>query len=199
MPADVELGGILLRIAGTIRKPQPMLQALGLLVVGRAQKAFMDQKRGAFNWQARATPNILGILADLNRDATPPARRFQPRPAGIDTGNLMQSLTPGGVGTVKPVANDAIDVGTVAPGADLIQYGGESFQPVTEKTKANLRAWLKRKNDPELSKFLKFLLRKDVDGFNKDVPARPFLIVTDQDAEDMKAAILRYFVVGAAA
>lgn len=199
MPADVEIGAVLLRIAETVRRPQPMLRALGLMVVGRAQRAFGDQKRGSFAWAPRATPNILGILADLNRDKTPPARRFQARPAGVDTGNLMQSLTPGRASTVKPVAKDTVDVGTVAPGADLIQYGGEAFQPVTAKTKENLRRWLQRKNDPELSKFLKFLLRKDVDGYGVDVPARPYLLVTDQDAVDMKAAVVTYFTTGKAA
>jgi len=168
---DVDLGGVLTRIAGAIRNPRAAVYALGLMVVGRAQKAFQEQKRGAVNWAPRASPNIIGILADLNRGANPPGRRFQPRPAGMDTGNLMASLD-ARRGALTALASDTVEVGTMAPGASLIQFGGESTQPVTADTKIALDAWLTKRGDPELRGLLAWLLAPDVTEYTTEVPAR---------------------------
>ena len=80
------------RIKRILERPEPILRQLGLVLLADAQKAFSDQKLGDISWPARypnqEAPhvNIAGVVADfLAGRKTPPERRFQNRPAGVDT------------------------------------------------------------------------------------------------------------------
>lgn len=68
--------------------------AIGLDAVAFSQDSFRNQglyKKG--EWPARKTPNLAGIWRDLNTGQQVKTRRFDPRPALVDTGALRNSIT----------------------------------------------------------------------------------------------------------
>jgi hypothetical protein len=90
--ASYDVGSRIRGIAALLAKPETLLKQFGTLIALRAQRAFKDQRRGSFAWKERATPNVPGILSDIRRGATPPRRRFESRPAVVDTGHLAGSI-----------------------------------------------------------------------------------------------------------
>src|SRR5437899_1789490 len=111
--ADFNPGDRLRALAANLKNPTRFLKRAGLLLASRAQAAFREQKRGNVQWPARAVPNVIGILDDLAHDVNPPARRFDPRPAGVDKGTLRDSLT---AAAVHLVSGDTVEIGTNAVG-----------------------------------------------------------------------------------
>lgn len=125
-----------------------LMKGVGAIVLGSAQRAFREQRLGDIEWKHRypnqSDPviNIAGVLADfLEGKRQPPDRRFDRRPAGMDRGNLLRSLTPGRAVTAQGFA---VTVGSVQPYANLIQSGGQSTQPVTDEAKKRLGEWMKQ-------------------------------------------------------
>mgnify|MGYP006908281628 CR=1 FL=1 len=72
--------------------PRPVLRAIGAMVDSDSQSSFRNQKLGPVAWPPRAVPNIAGIVGDLNVGRRPPSRRFQARPALIDTGSPFPKI-----------------------------------------------------------------------------------------------------------
>lgn len=100
--------------------PVKILTRVGAIMKGRQQAAFKDQRRGTEMWPKRSVPNVAGILKDLSVGRRPPSRRFEDRPAGVDTGALWKSID------FRVVGSDVVEIGSVLPYAGLIHAGGKT-------------------------------------------------------------------------
>ena len=114
-----------------------ILSKWGATWISSTQRGFRDQKRGHFAWAPRRVPNLPGMLSDFERGPRVKPRRFDERPALIDTGMLRQSHA------WKRRSADSILVGTAVDYADLHQQGGTSTVIVTSTMKRNLWTWMK--------------------------------------------------------
>lgn len=133
-----------------------IMRSMGLLLVSASNLAFVNQKWERTKWKGRMIPNLPGILSDLAAARTPPARRFQGRPALIDNGDLRRSIS------VRTVGTDHVTVGTVKPYAAALHFGKPSkTSPVTKLVQERLAEWIS-KNESAGSKAAKRLamLRK---------------------------------------
>jgi phage gpG-like protein len=165
--------------------PAPLLKAFGALLLKRSLDSFRAQGFFGFPWRPRRVPNVAGIVADLNAGRTPPKRRFEPRPALVDTGKLRQSLA-------VRVVTDAVEVGTVLPYAALQQAGGKTTIQLKPEARGSLANLLRKR--PELGKALGGLLRRP--RRTVKVPARPFVGITPKEADDLAATAARYLAGG---
>lgn len=192
-----------------------IMAGIGAIILASAQKAFREQRLGEIPWEPRypkqAEPfvNIAGVVADfIAGRASPPDRRFDRRPAGIDTGLLLRSLTPG---QAIGAHGYSVVVGSTNPHASAVQYGALSVQPVTKAVKIKLAAWMKRERGArkragkqggifQTKKGVKtqkrttmgqalrvaamaklgFLFKKDVKELRTHSGPRPYLGVTDE-------------------
>ena len=178
---------------------QPILNQIGALITSQAQGAFQQQRLGDIAWLGRypgmADPfvNIAGLVSDLNAGGQPKARRFQRRPAGIDTGRMMNSIT-------WETTRDSVSIGSNVEYATFHQEGGISFMPVTAAAKAGLAEFLRSEQAQQTAELLRvnapqaagsatlhtrlgFLFQLGV--LETDHVARPFLGVTDQAERDI--------------
>jgi hypothetical protein len=136
----------LLVIKQVIDNPEPILKQIGIVLLAQAQKAFRDQRLGDIIWPARyggrpPHANIAGIIADFRAGkAKPPARRFQDRPAGIDTGQTLRSLTAARAITTM---QNTVQVQTNTIGGRSMQEGSESVQLITKQVKKMLAEWMR--------------------------------------------------------
>lgn len=161
-----------------LNNPSRTLKQVGILLVAQAQENFEDQAFGSKKWQPRAVPNVYGILADLDAGKNPPARRFEDRPALIDTGRLRSSIA------FRILNATTVEVGTNVPYADVHQEGGP-IESVKIR-RAVVWAWL-REQSKELKKQLGWLVNPKFDGetLKGEVEARPFLGITPQLRKDV--------------
>lgn len=136
MSADFIPGRKLEALAASITNPRPILDAIGAMMASRAKASFGAQRRGQYVWPERAVPNIPGILSDLRESRTPPARRFDARPAGVDKGRLLADISH------QVMGRDAVEVGSALPYAGIIQNGGDVDIPITPSMKDALKRWL---------------------------------------------------------
>lgn len=148
------------------------LVRVGTLMVGRTQKAFEDQGRAGKQWAPRKIPNVAGILRDLERSGRmPPARRFEPRPAAIDTGQLRASI----VFTRR--GRDSVEYGSRVAYANKVQQGEASTIAITDTMRKNLSKLLKRRKDLRAKLGFLFQLKQ----FTVKPPARPFVVFLPED------------------
>ena len=216
---EVEPDARLMAFAAKLADPRGLLRPMAVLILARAQRAFTDQRRGSREWAPRGVPNVIGILEDLKRGSTPPERRFQPRPAGQDRGDLYRSVT---IPTAAAyVGNDTVEVGSRLPYASDVQNGGEVDVPVDAALKDKIKTYLDKQGrktaraerlafeesgpkqiDPAkygaavsreamLRGALGWLLAPGVKGFTAKIPARPFVMITDEDLSDFNRIIFR--------
>ena len=215
MSASYDVGARVRGIAALLAKPETLLKQFGALIVLRGQKAFKDQRRGSFAWKERAAPNVPGILSDIRRGANPPKRRFEPRPAVVDTGHLAGSIA------ARVTGAKTVEVGTVVPYASVQQFGGEVDIPIDMDLKTKIRAFLKKQErkaqdmarrafgpvgpgsvDPAKAasadaatamwkKILGPYLNPKVTGITWNVTPRPFVLIDEQDFKDFRTIIYR--------
>lgn len=141
-----------LREHGWVEKK--LMKGIGSIVLATAQRAFREQRLGELEWKHRyprmSEPfiNIAGVVGDfLEGKKSPPARRFDRRPAAMDTGLLFRSLTPGKALAVKGNVLTVSVPGSVVPYALAVQEGGlkwPSTQKITQTVKDSLDKWMKR-------------------------------------------------------
>lgn len=113
---------------------QAARRRMGEYLLSQAARAFQDQQRGGVAWPPRHVPNIAGILSDLKEAPRIKSRRFDARPAGVDTGQLGRfSLQANYVPTAA-----GFDVFSAVPYAGRFQEGGTSAIPLTGTMLANL-------------------------------------------------------------
>jgi phage gpG-like protein len=169
------------------RDPRPLLDAVGLYLTGRAQAAFREQRRGGVAWPARSVPNRAGVVEDLRAGRTPPERRWDPRPAGIDTGRLRGSIA-------HRVEGASVVVGSNLPYASDVQRGATRSLSIDGTVRAGLANWLRglsgdRKKQARAS--FGWLFRAG--SLTVTTPPRPFLGVDDDDRRKVTALARSYF------
>lgn len=138
----------LLKIYRVLQQPQRVLKQIGAVVLADAQRAFKDQGLGELKWPARYPKqqppfvNIAGVVSDfLSGRKKPPARRFDSRPANIDTAQTLRGLTPARAVTTSGYV---VTVRSATPQSFRMQNGGTSRQPVTQAVKDSLNEWMKQ-------------------------------------------------------
>jgi len=161
--------------------PQRALKQVGILLVAAAQEAFADQAHGPTKWKPRAVPNVYGILADIDAGKTPPGRRFEDRPALVDTGRLRSSIS------FRLVSAKVVEVGSNLPYADRLNRGGDiESVKITEQVQSDLAEWLKTKS-AQIRDSLDWLLSKSRTDTKLEgkVEARPFIGLNRQIRKDI--------------
>ena len=172
-----------------------VLKAVGELAVSEAQRSFDDQEFGGQPWQRRypnQSPfsiNVAGVLQDLSESGEVKARRFEGRPAGVDTGQLRTSIAS------RTVKKGTIEVGSALPYASIVNFGGFSTQPVTKQARRNLARFLKKRGNRKYSKFVGFLFQRD--ELRTQVVPRKFIGVTSQLEKDI-AELVKLVIEGKA-
>jgi phage gpG-like protein len=167
-------GGALTRFVEKLSNPERLLARIGIVLLRESQKAFDRQAFGSVRWarrypnQTEPIVNYAGAVADLENGPRVKPRRFEARPAAMDTGALRASLSPArgilGKGTFT------IEVGSTLPYAQIQHGGGETRVPVTAQVKRNLGLFLRgarRKAAREIEEMAKIkaaLRRKVAEG-----------------------------------
>jgi phage gpG-like protein len=176
----------MIRFERAFSDPVPALRAIGAAMVAESQDAFQQQKFGEEEWEPRAAPNVMGIIADFALGRKEPlARRFERRPALMDTGRLRQSIA------FRVTDNKALEVGTTLDYASALHYGGEvESEIITQEMQESLWDWLS-KSGAAHKKQLGFLLNKKQVGkpITTTVPARTLVGVSDQTVDDIREII----------
>jgi phage gpG-like protein len=161
---------------------RPALSEIGIEMVASAEETFRKQALANKPWLGRSVPNIAGIISDLNRGANPPKRRFEARPAGVDTGKLRQSIS-------LLLTNNSVKAYSRLSYSKKFQEGGQSTHKLTTQGKETLKRFLERNRG--MRKTLGFLFKKKV--FKITQPARPFLAPTKELENNILEILGDYF------
>lgn len=179
-------GAKLDRIDRRLDNPEAALKAIGALMTAESQGAFKRQSFGKDRWPERARLNVFGIIADFHQGRrSPPARRFESRPALRDTGRLSSSIA------FRLIGTHVVEVGSNLPYAGVHNFGGEvESKPITASVRSALWRWLK-KQDRQMRRRLGWLLNKKFTGETlvSDVPARRFVGVTSRTQDYVQRAV----------
>jgi len=187
--------GDITRIKRMFRRPSDIgAKVAKLYILKDATRSFQLQRLGDFKWKQRYPTqddpfiNIAGAVQDLNRGREPLPRRFQRRPALIDTRTLAKSIG------VRAVSENTVEVGSVLPYAKYHQWGLKP-PPIRIKSQARdtLEAMLKKKKwrDNKAVAKLKFITRENELRFNRGVVQRPFIGLTDESRKKIPIEIER--------
>jgi len=184
--ATFKKGNKLERWERNLENPRRALKQIGAIMVAESQRAFREQKHGRDKWDARATPNVYGIIADFAQGAkAPKARRFDSRPALKDTGRLAASIA------AKVYGRSIVVVGSNLEYAGVLQEGGPiESETISSAVQRALWKWLKPKGK-ELKKQLGFLLNRKYTGetLKGEVEPRPFVGITKDTIEDVREIV----------
>jgi phage gpG-like protein len=165
-----------------VQNPVRALTQIGRMITSRSKKAFPEQRRFGEAWAPRMNPNIPGIISDLGRGVTVKARRFQERPAVMDTGRLMASID---WVIVEPTV---VQIGTNLQYASDQQFGGSREIFISGTVRRNARSWLLRSSLPaHIVSALWWITKSHV--FRFAILARPFIGVDDQDMADIQEVV----------
>ena len=172
-----------------LNNPAAALKVIGAKMVSESQAAFKNQRFGDKEWKPRAVPNVFGIIDDFDAGkSTPFPRRFEDRPALVDSGVLKSTR---GI-AATPVGRFAVEVGSNLSYAAVQHHGGPvESKTITETIQLALGNWLLKVEDDAIFKKLGFLLNKKWRGKKLEgkVPARPFVGITKQTIADVKEAV----------
>ena len=186
MPREFDPGDKVRRWQVNLKNPAKALKQVGALMVSESQKAFTDQRFGQEQWEPRSPINVFGILADFHAGKkTPPARRFESRPALKDTGRLGNSIA-------FQVSGDTVTVGSNLPYAGVHHTGGEvESVPLSEQVQHALGEWLLKIDDDTIFNRLAPLInkRRRGDTLKMQVPERRLVGITKQTIADIKEVV----------
>ena len=166
---------------------RPLAEAVGVYMVGQTQKAFREQRRGSQDWPARSVPNRMGVLVDLKNGKTPPSRRWDARPAGIDTSRLRQSIA-------FRVDGGKVIVGSNLPYASDVQRGATKTIQLDGPLRHALADWLRslpKGKRAAARQAFGFMFHQG--SFTVTTPPRPFLMVTPEDRRQINRLCQRFF------
>jgi len=176
------------RLREEARNPRALLESISLMLIGRAQRAFVDQKRGDQSWRPRSVPNRIGVLMDLKEGRTPPSRRWDPTPAGVDTGRLRNSIA----GTIS---GNVVTVGSSLDYASKVQRGDTTTVQLDRDLRSRLAAWLRSLSGDEKKRArASFGFLFHTGSLTVTTPARPFLLITPQDRRDIRDLAKAWFL-----
>lgn len=126
-----------------LHSPGKLLKRLGVFMVAQGKRAFAEQRFGSAVWPKRypnqpdgESFNVAGAIKDLQSAPRVKDRRYDPRPAGRDEGDLMRRLT-------YEVSGTALQVGSDVPYAQRFHAGGSSVQDINSTVRRNLTIWLR--------------------------------------------------------
>lgn len=180
--AELEQGDVVRGLKILTATPGPLLERIGVVLLAQAQRAFTEQGKGPnLRWPERMNPNIAGVLRDLDSGGAVRPRRFQGRPALIDTGELRRSLK-------FVVRGRSVEVVSTVPYANTMQQGGPSTIEITDAMRRNAPEAMNRYE--ALREVLPKVLRKKTLTIN--VRPRPFLLITDQDLQELSEEITEF-------
>lgn len=173
-----------------VANPAFALHAAGTLLAARARSAFDEQgRRGAKRWLPRAVPNVLGILADLEAGRSPQAKRFEARPALVDTGTLRSSIR-------YSVIGNSVSIVAQVPYASTHEKGGVVTRPIRREALKGLAAFLRQSPEHRSSLGWLFTWARKGRPITTRVPARPFLQPTPRDLAEAQGVIRRAILAG---
>lgn len=163
------------------------LDRAGRYLVAKAREAFSKQGRdGKGAWVPRGVPNVAGILSDLERGNSIAERRFDARPAGMDTGRLRAAV-------FYEVRGDYVVVGSRVHYAKKFQEGGATVIPVPKSTAAKLRRLLgglrQRLGPTPGFRRLARLASGKVTSFTVRTRGRVFVAITESDRGELKKIV----------
>lgn len=165
-----------------LANPRPILSWIGVYMVRKTMKAFRDQKYGTNAWKPRRVPNVPAALRDLDKSPNVKARRFQARPALVDTGRLRGSFS------WRFLSGVAIEYGSNVPYARLHHAGGISSITITASMLKNLSTWLKKR--PEMREDFGYIQNYEPgDSTHFAVKRRPLVGFSADDARAAGKAI----------
>ena len=184
-----------------LEDPRPALRRIGALMLAESQKSFLDQRYGPEQWPERyeGQPdpfvNVAGALSDLNRDRQIKGRRFDRRPALVDTAALKGSLS------FDLRGKNAVRVGSTIPYAAKQVFGLNSRQSVTGTARKRLTKEYRRFKKQGGSRFeaikkLGFL--HTVSQLDTSIQARPFIGIFPDLEKRVVGAVEDYIAEGAA-
>lgn len=181
--ATFEPGRIIERCEAILEAGKPaILRGIGMVMVAESQDAFKRQRFGNLVWPARGEKNTFGIIADFAAGRKEPfGRRFQRRPALMDTGRLRMTIN------FQVVGQDVVEVGSNLPYAAVHQYGGDvESERITKDMQSSIAKWLKGKGK-KYKKMLGWLLNKKFTDqkLRGKVRARRFVGITKQTKTDI--------------
>lgn len=181
--ATFEKGAKLERWERNFENPRRALRQIGILMVAESQRSFREQQHGRDKWPPRSDVNVFGIIADFAAGKrSPPARRFERRPALRDTGRLASSIA------FKVYGRSVVEVGTNVSYAGVHQEGGVvESEPITSAVRRTLWKWL-RNRDRALKRRLGWILNKKFQNqkIEGEVPARPFVGITKETIRNVR-------------
>lgn len=185
--AKVRIEGRAKRMRERLNDPTPILKKIGALLVADSQQSFKSQRLGKIRWRRRSVPNVAGLVHDFAKGRkAPKPRRFNERPALMDTGALSRSISFDVQGTKSVV------VGSRLKYAKLHQTGGVSrTERITKEVQSRLADWLKTSSGKRWADRLGWLLNKKQTGKTHSIriPRRPFLGLTTQTKRYIKKVI----------
>ena len=166
---------------------EPLLEAIGALLVEQSDLAFAEQRLGEFVWAERYPSqdepfiNIAAALRDLDEAPRIFDRRFDRRPALVDTQQLVKSIQP------QVTGEDTVVAGTTVEYAPTHQHGLDTLMLITETMRNNLAIVLSSTPEGSRKEAIRKLrpVVKDKELITQVGP-RPFLGTTDQLEQDVK-------------
>lgn len=203
------------KLISKLEDPSPLLKKVGLTLLRESSEAFDKQAFGDIPWMERypnqSDPMVsyAGAVSDLAGGPNIKPRRFERRPALVDTNTLRRSLSPasGMLGGGKYW----VEIGTNIPYAEVAHLGGTTTQAITPSIKANLRIWMKKTETKaagerkkgvitpktwkasEAAKKLAFLLDPNVTELETHHVPRPFLGITSHGEADIRTLMTNFF------
>lgn len=178
-------------ISKAIENLDPLLKKIGAFMVRQTQAGFRDQRRGTTRWAPRRVPNVPGALRDLANGPSIKSRRFDDRPALVDTGRLRQSIT------FRLFSRSGVQFGTNLQQAKTMNFGGVSEIAVTAKMRENLAAWLRKQKGErkrEMRESFGWVFSHPVgDRIKFSVKKREFVTITKGDWAFIQVMTRKHF------
>ena len=178
-----QTGRVLLRIKKALENPAKLLKQIGYILLEDSQRAFDNQAFGEIKWppryprQTSLYANIAGIVRDFSMGKKrPPKRRFENRPAGLDTGVLRRSLQ--SAAKAIGVSGYTVSVGSTVEHAGRFHAGGITRQPITQGIKDLLGKFLRTKFGKQYRPRLGWLFSKKT--LVTKLNPRPIVGITDK-------------------
>lgn len=179
------------QVIRALEEPRPLLELVGTIASDYARAAFRKQAFGSMGWLPRypgqkgAKINVAGVVADLAAGKRPAGRRFEARPAGIDTGALRDSIGFDVRGDNEVVIGVSPDM---RERAERVQFGGETRQPLTTSLKKDLARWAKSARGKPYAEKLAPL--QQLDELVTELVPRRFIGMTPELAREINEALI---------
>jgi phage gpG-like protein len=184
--ATFDKGAKVARWERKLANPSAALKQIGVFMVAESQQAFREQRFGDERWPPRGVPNVMAIIEDFHAGKRePPARRFERRPALMDTGRLAASIA------FRLIGREIVEVGSGLDYAGVQHTGGEvESKTITKDVQRRMWEWLRNESD-ERKDQLWWLLSPKRTGttLKREVPRRPIVGITEQTIEDVREAV----------